>query len=412
MSLIILSSDSGTPIVGPYGPTTAATLILELQPGAKVSFEFATDVMKTWSGREQRVGTIGAPKLKIDGVALLVDGDDRSVRAKLMKSAASGAAFLLGLPYEELTVSASSSGTTVNVYATTYADWTQPGQRVIVLDVDNTALEATVQSSTGTTVVVDPAVTVKRGARIMPAVAVYLEPTQGLGRHVVGVTELHLSAQSAEFGFAGVETMGVGVTLTQWTDPVDAYPYYVWSWRDLDDMAEDSLQSLAEIIDLGGKPLGVGSANEPDWGRQVQLSGDRVMWQSLKAFLWATRGRQVSWLLPTWRPDMVFVSAGVNTIKVASSTAGGGDLIGLLDASSTHYLVQLLYANGTVDYLHASAWADNLDGTITLNVDHSPSGSGVVLVSFLERVRWEADVHEPTWDGDAFAYRALARVVQ
>lgn len=411
MSLILLSSDSGTPIVGPYGPTTAATLILDLN-GAKVSFEWATDVVKTWSGREQRIATLGSPKVKISGVALLVDGDDRSVRAKLMQFAAKGSAFLLGLPYEELTVSAAVAGTTVSVYATTLADWLQPGQRAIVYDVNNVATVVTVQSSGSTSVVVDPAVTAKPGARIMPAVAVYLQPTQGLGRHLVNLTEWHIDAQAAEFGYAGVETMGVGMTLTQWTDPVDAYTYYVWTWRDLDDQAEDSMQSLAEIIDLGGKPLGVGSANEPDWGRQVQLSGDRYAWQALKAFLYATRGRQVSFLLPTWRPDMVFVSAGVNTLRVASSTAGGGDLIGLLNASSTHYLVQLLYANGTVDYLHASSWADNLDGTCTLNVDHSPSGSGVVLVSFLERVRWEADVHEPSWDSDTFHFEALARVVQ
>lgn len=405
--------DAGGPTTPAYGPTTTATLILELEGGCKVSLEWATDVHKAWNGVEQRHGTLGAPRVKLDGVALLVDGDDRAYRAKLIAKAQTGAPFLLGLPYEELTVSSDVGGTSVSVYSTTLADWLQPGQRAIVLDIDEVATEVVVQpGSTSTSVAVSPSVTCKRGGRIMPAVAVYLQPQQGMGRHVVGLTEWHLSARSAEYGYAGVDAMGVGASLTTWYDPVDSYGWRVWTRRDIDDQVDDSMQSHAEIIDLGGMPTSIGSALEPDWGRQVVYTGSALEWQWLKAFLFATRGRQLAWLLPTWRPDMVYVSVAGASIRVQSaSAAGGGDILATYAASPTHDRVLLLYASGATDFVRISEMADNLDGTVTMNVDHAPAASPV-LMCWLERVRWESDSHEVAWESDRFKFAALARVVQ
>jgi hypothetical protein len=409
MSLILLSSGTtSTPIIPAIGPDVAATLVLQLETGAKVTYGWMTDVMKSWNGKEQRVSLLSSPKQKFSGVALLVDGEDRSVRAQLVAAAQTGAAFLLGLPYEELTLTAASSGAVVTVTAAdlTLCDWALPGQRVLVMDLDNTTTSAVVQSTTATTITLDVAPGAKAGARIMPATAVYLDAQQGLGRHIVNMTEWHLSATGAEFGYGGVDGMGTN-TATSYAGLL------VWNRRDIDDVAEDSMQALTEIVDLGGLPIGVGSASTPDWGRQVRYRGsDQPSWQWLKWMIGQTRGRAKSFLLPTWRPDMLFVSSGVGTLLVkSSSVSGAGNVIAWLTSTSTRY-VQALDVSGNIDYLTISSWGDNLDGTVTLNVDHTLALTPVML-SWLERVRWESDDLAVTWiDATPFEFVELTRVVQ
>lgn len=414
MSLILLSSDTvAAPLIPAYGPSVVATLLLDLESGAKISYEWATDLGKSWSGLEQRTPTIGMPRITVDGIAMLVDGDDRTYRTKLLQYAAKGSAFLLGLPHESLTLSADTAGAVV-VVNTTYADWTQPGQRVVVIDRDGVVTNRNgyvVQSSTSTTITLDSAPAAHNGGVIMPATAVYLDAQQGLGRHLVNVTEWHVSARAAEFGYAGVDSMGTSSMLATYGDTGGSF--IVWDRHDIDNMAEDSLQSMSEIVDLGGVPLGVGSAVVPDWGRQVKSTGSFLEWQWLKAFFFATVGRCRKFLLPTWRPDFVWLSTVGTTITVQSATySGDNDVIAWL-TSTPHPRVLLANATDFGDYnvYPVGGWVDNLDGTTTIDVG-SPTDANPTIMCRVELVRWESDKHEPSWHGDVYSFTALARVVQ
>lgn len=412
----ILLLGAAVPPIPAYGPAVAASLLLDLDGGFRVSLEWQTDLEKSISGKEKRTQIIGAPRQRYNGRAQIVDGDDRRYRATLVQHAAAGSAFLLGLPYEELSIAADSTGAVITVHSTTYAaDWLQPGQRVLVVDVDDNVVNRdgfVVQSSGPTSITLNASAVVKRGGRIMPAMAVYLEPAQGLARRVVNVTEPTIAVRSAEYGFAGVDAMGVGATLTTYVDPVTSHEYVVWDRRDIDEQTDDSMQSQAEIVDLGGVPIGVGNALEPDWGRQVQLTGDAHEWRWLKAFLFAAYGRQKTWLLPTWRPDLVYVGVDVGELIVASAEAeGGGDIIAWLDASPEHRRLLVEYDFGDWYIVNVEAYVDNLDGTVTLTTDLSLDPDPT-LISFCELVRWESDSFDVQWQGGTFEFTAMARVVQ
>ncbi len=172
-------------LVPGVGPAGAATFALDLQSGATMTLSWLTDIFKAYDGRERRISRLDLPKRKISGNAFLVGGAmARSTRARMARYAASGSPFLLGLPFDELTMSADADETDVHVSTTTLVDWGVQGQRVIVQNGDDFANAVTqVVSSNSITLDVDPAELGASGCRIMPAVAVFFDPQQGFSRY-------------------------------------------------------------------------------------------------------------------------------------------------------------------------------------------------------------------------------------
>jgi hypothetical protein len=344
MSRILFDAFDDVAIPG-IGPAGAATFVLDLE-ACTVTYDWATLVEKMWDGSEQRVAPLSGPKQTYDAAAFLIGADDRNVRSKLVQAAATGQPFLLGLAYEELTLQADASGATVTVSAAALAltDWARAGQRVVCVGPDGTTKkDAVIQSAPGggSSILLDvaPGTAGARGGRIMPAMAVYLDAEQGFAREQVTVEHWNIRALAALFGFAGVDTMGVGATLTTFDG------LYVFD-RGLaqDGQAPDQLHSLAEVIDLGGVPTAAGGAAVSDWGREVKYEGDeQAEWQWLKLFFWSVRGAQVAWLLPTWRPDFVFVSkTSSSVIKIQSgSVDGAGDITKWFGVSQAHKYLQV-----------------------------------------------------------------------
>lgn len=183
-------------------PPGAATFLLESQ--ARVTYSWATGVHKNYNGKERRAGLRDDPHLKFEGSALLNGVDTRATRARLARYAAAGQAFMLALPYEELSVRADSTGTVVAVHSTARADWCVEGVRVVVRHVLYGSLDAVIQSSTADTIVVD--VTLgnvgKVGASIMPALQVYLDPAQQFSRYPTAMERWALRARNAVAGFS------------------------------------------------------------------------------------------------------------------------------------------------------------------------------------------------------------------
>jgi hypothetical protein len=402
-----IAAPTTTPGVGPAG---AATFMLDLEAGAQVTFSWQTEVQKALNGLEQRVSMGDAPKQRYRATAFLLDGDERTLRSALLVAAATGQPFLLGLPYEELTLSGDTVGAVVPVWSTSLCDWGNAGQRVVVGARDRQSFASgVVQSSAGASITLDTPPAELAGGSIMPAQAIYLEPTQGIVRHPVNVAHWQIDAIAALFGFAGVDTMGTGVAVTTF----DGLPVYT-ERNDIDDTADNAIYTLGMIIDAGALPIAAGGASVVDEGRRIRIaSSSAAVWQWFKAFAFTVKGRFAPFLRPTWQPDLVFDSnPGAATLKIKSaSVAGAGNYLTYFNNSLAHRRLQILKTDGSIQYVIVSGAGDNGDGTITLNLSATVTAT-VDTISFLETCRLDSDDIVVTWTGFEFSSELLARVVQ
>lgn len=408
-------------LVPGYGADGAATFVLSLESGAMLQLGWSTDILTSYSGKETRSSPFGQPKRRFEGVAFLLDGQSRDARGQLMRSAASGAIFLLALPTEELSLIASSSADTVFVASTARADWAVPRQRVAVVAGNGAVAIGVVQSVTPTSIELDitPGPAGRQGGRIMPLLQVLLDPQQGFARYPIAVDLWTVHAQAAAFGWAGVDSMGRGAELLQFAaglaavDALAAGDLLIWDRpNEIDGTANESLLSGAETVDLGGLPLGIGGQDTSVWARSLKFhSTDRADWAWFKAFTRRLRGRQGAFLLSTNRPDLLYVSTVAGGIKVSSSTvAGAGDYASWFE-SLGHRRLALTLSTGARQYVEIDTCTDNLDGTLTL-VFTSGVVSGIVTkVSLLEQVRFDRDDLEVEWTGAEFAIDEVVRVV-
>lgn len=396
-----------TPTIPGVGPASAATFAILVEAGAKVTYSWQTNVIKAWSGLEQRIALLGAPRQRYDFASLLTDAQWRTILSSLVGNAATAQPFLLGLSYEALTLSADSGGATVSVWSTASADWVQVGQRAVVLGRDGiTAIGCVIQSSTSNSITVDVDVSVvaKNGALIMPAMAVYLDAQQDFRRYPVNVGPWALKARAALFGYANVMTMGIGATVNTYASmPLWDRGVVVMG------TASHPLDSGAELVDLGGIVSDVGYWTVGDWGAQLSMASSRVAdWQWLKAFLATVRGMQVAFLAATDRPDLTPIGdAHTGVLKVSADA----QYVTTWFTSLAHRRLKIRMTDGTIVYRTVSTCVDNGDGTQNLTLDSAATGT-IAMVSFLETCRLASDDVEVTWRGPDFSTSITARVVQ
>lgn len=194
-------------LVTGIGPAGVATFVLDLDASMDVTFAWETDVIKSYDGQERRAAILDFATRSFKGSALLIGSSSvRTLRSQLSRHAVFGQAFLLGLPFEAITLSADSVGTSVFVpsVALQSADWANPGQRVVVMGINRTAINAVIQKVDGWfTLDVAPGAIGKAGAMIMPTVPIYLDPQQSFARYrnPEGFERWALTAQAMVFGF-------------------------------------------------------------------------------------------------------------------------------------------------------------------------------------------------------------------
>lgn len=202
--------DEDTTEVPGQGPSGVVTSALDLENGFTVTLRWPTDIIKTRSGKEQRISRNDRAKESYSGSALLLGDRVLEERARLARFAATGSVFSLGLPHEALLLQADSVGTTVYVSASQLAltDWQNPGQRVLVVREDEDgeleSVEAVIQSTTSSTIVlnVEPGDVGKTGGVVMPLVPTYLEPQQDFERYPLDAERWKIRARAASFDFA------------------------------------------------------------------------------------------------------------------------------------------------------------------------------------------------------------------
>ncbi|HEU4727693.1 MAG TPA: hypothetical protein VFT22_07385 [Kofleriaceae bacterium] len=411
------------PAIPAYGSAGAATFVLSLESGVKITYSWSTSVFTSYSGKEQRESPFGSPRRRIEGTAFLLDASDRDAKSALVRAAAQGSVFLLALPFEELLISSDSPNSTVNVESTALCDWAQPGQRAVIVAADDSLTYVVVQSTTSNSIAIvktdasgnfafgSLGTAGATGGRIMPLIQVTLDPTQGFARYPVTVDLWSVRAQVAVAGWAGVDSMGAGATLTSYfsADPLTVSQLteddlLIWDRSNaVDDTASESMLSRTELVDLGALAFAVGGAAAPDWGRSIKFrSNSLVDWQWLKAFARQVRGRQRPFLLSSGRTDMLYLSSASGTITIQSSAvSGAGDYTSWF-GSEAHHRIAATLSDDSVQYATVLEVTDNGDGTLTLRIDSLITGT-ISKLSFAEMVRFESDELEVTWDGGAFA---------
>ena len=168
----------------------------------------------------------------------------------------------------------------------------------------------------------------------------------------------------------------------------------------------------AEIADRGGALVTVASTQTvTDFSREIlftiRADADR---QLLKAFLGAVQGRQKVFLLPTWRPDFTATSDASTSVLTATSY---NDLSLWWSDSSAHQHLQLLMADGTVNYVQIEDVSGGVfPSSFTIQLDRGVTGA-IAMVSFLEQCRLDTDDIVVRYiDGVVGQVRIPCRVVQ
>jgi hypothetical protein len=192
--------------VDPVGPDGVATFVLDLEGELTVSYEWVTDVFKSYDGREKRSQILDRPRRTFVGGAYLLGMDSPAMRARLTRFASAGSVFLLAMPFEGVTLQQDSTSTSVFVPDTAVLDWANAGQRVVSRALDGSYVQAVIQSvPSATEIVLDvaPGAAGKRNATLMPLVAVLFDAQQGFIRHPnpSGVERWNITAKAMLFGF-------------------------------------------------------------------------------------------------------------------------------------------------------------------------------------------------------------------
>jgi hypothetical protein len=392
-------------VVPGAGTAGVVTLLADAESGSTLTLAWTTDVLQAWDGTEQRVCVGGAmPRQRYEFASLLTDVQQRAAHGVLARLSAGAPLFSLGLAYEALTV-VSSTSSVVTTYGLTLCDWCIPGQRLVAVSPAGAISPlAVVQSSLtpDVTVDVDLSAYATAGARILPVMAIRLDPDQPISRHqtALGRWQLAGRADRVRYGTAGVAGIGVAVTNYGVTP--------IWDRGiDTDGLTDQPLMTGAELVDLGGKVSAIGDYTAPQWGRTIALtSSKRIDWQWLKAFLHAVRGRWKTFLLPTGRPDLVPVSLVSNELIIS-----GADYVLDWYPSLAHRYLWLTYGNGTSEAVQVSSAEVVTATTQRLYLYEYPSSSPV-RVEFLETCRLESDEVTIRFEALAFQVRLQARVVQ
>lgn len=271
------------------------------------------------------------------------------------------------------------------------------------IDEDTSAKTLHIKYSGGSTTVNEYIALINSGSALVYVAGAAADFTSALS---ATADEFAATALSGGLGATFAE-VGRGATVTEFAGRP------VWDRGiDVDGTAQDSIQSMAEVQDLGGLAFASGSAAVPDWGRALKYSaliGAELQW--VKRFMDEVRGRWRTWWLASWRPDLVPTAVGVGTLTINDD----GDFSAFYPLQQQY--VQCRATDESLTYARISGYVDNGDGTLTLSLvdeDDLPITLPSVpsLVSWLDRVRFESDAIPLKFAGIRWTVEETVRAVQ
>jgi len=207
------------------------------------------------------------------------------------------------------------------------------------------------------------------------------------------------------FGGTDIGSAGKGAVLTTYNGDGIVRP--VWH-RELavDGAIADGAHAMTKLLDYGGKPYALGTADQPDWYRTVAIrSGSKADEQWLRLFIATVRANQRKFWVPTWRKDLSYVGhAG------ASMTIDDVNFAAWWPRLREH--VQIEQADGVITYAKIDDAVNNGNGTRTLTLSVALSATAVTRVGWLELCRFEtADEFQTIHTTNGFDVSLTARVV-
>ena len=377
-----------------------------------------TDVIKTWPGPESRISVLSFPREVYGLRYLLEEPEMRELRRQLYLGPADE--YQIPLEHESMVVVSAVVGVTV-VADTTYSDWIATGQPVLVRNLLGQSYSANIVSAIGypgaatiLTLSASPPLGQSYpggSSRILPLAQVDLDDGSGVNRYQVNVGAWSIAARDRVFH----TTWGTGAPAA-----VTFAGLRVLDRRPLNEtQPEEQNQAGLERLDLGASALVEWSRVVSDLVRfhEFMIGGefssfapDRQWW---RAFLFAVRGRQVPFLLPTWRDDLPLAAPPVPasfTLLVTKPPDYAAWFAG--SAAQDRLLLVTDEQSGQWTYTGVSGVVDNLDGTETITTTVAVPPDPIEKICFLETVRLEEDA-VPIGFGSARGHVTLrARVVQ
>lgn len=390
----------------PIGAAGAATFAISIEGETTVSYGWLANVLPSTSGLEQRQSLMSKPRQRYEFTALLDETQQRKVLAQLARYGAAGSLFYVGLSFESLPVKSSTSST-IEMHSLATCDWSQEGQRILVVSPAGVQAETWIASIAGTTLTVDDDVSAVAvdGATVMPLMGVRLDPAQALPRYQRKLARWNLVALAERFRFGAAGEPGVGASITTY----DSMP--VWDRGvAIDGTREESLRTGVAMLDAGTAIGAMQKLDQAQWTRQISaFSNDPATWQWLKLFFDTVKGRWKSFLLRSYRPDLVAIgNASSGTLTVDGSQQS---YVESWYPSTAHRRLAIVLADGSVNYRTVES-TGGAGATEDLVLD-SPLAGTIERVELLETVRLDSDEVSVTWGrGRAFRTDAKALVVQ
>lgn len=369
------------PAIGAAGAATFATAF---DGDVSITHSWRTDVLKSWSGLEQRTSLLAKPRQRYEFEALLREDQQRLILATLAQYGAAGSLFYLGLAHEALPI-ASATSSTVACFDLSTCDWAQDDQRIVVV-AGALQAETWITSVSSNTLNVNDDLTAVAsipGAYVMPLMGVRLDPQQALPRYERKLARWKLTALAERFRYGATGEPGVGASVTTY----DSLP--VWDRGvPIEGMRDEALLSGVSIVDLGGSIASVGNYTNADWSRRLGFVSQKpaeVQW--LKKFLDTVKGSWKTFLLRTYRPDLIAVGdASSGTLTIDSSAQSYVDSWW---PSLAHRRIAIVLDDNSVNYRTVESTGGG-GSTEDLVLDSSLAGT-ISRVELLETVRLDSD---------------------
>jgi hypothetical protein len=359
---------------------------------------YGTDVLKTWSGLENRVAWLDAPRDTYElSYFFPTEAEVRRWRTRLFVDL--DQQWQIPIWPEGLVVNQAITGTSVHV-DTTNSDWaiaTGP----VFLENDNgdyyTANILSVASpGVGAVLTLDaspPGGTTwpANGCQIFALGTFILGDNPAFGRYPANAAVLRVVATRVDFR----AVIGTGSTVATY----DSLPVLAPQPTIPSGTAQEQFMSGAEVGDEGAKITSDVSWTFQDIRRELSFNiGRAADRQYLYKFLQTVLGRQGAFLLPTWGPDLlVSVQPTTTALRVTTSPVHTDAVNYVTDLfpSAAHRHLQLRMTDGSIIYRKVNSAVDNGDGTQTLTLDAAVDTSGanpdVSVISLLETCRLADD---------------------
>jgi len=372
-------------VVFPYEPETP---VVE-------TMNWVTDVLESRDGTEQRRALRETPRLVFD-MQIFVHAHERR---KLTTTVLGGQNLALGLPLwwnmSRLTSDAAISDTTINVNTTQYRDYRVDGLAVLLNDVDDfEALQ--IQSFTNNTITFSSPLTksfLKGSARVMPVSIGYLNG-------VIRRTRFRTDLERWSISFRVLDNKADYASTAAWSDYNDGTttrvlldtPNYVDG-----PSIQESVTRTIQIIDAD--QVGVQtqftyqdiSRIQSQWGH---ITTDQQSQWELRQLLYALRGRQVSFWLPTFAEDIEPVNVGLSALSNAMEFKNIGYTV-QINGVQPRQSIRLTLTDGTVlirkitSSTEVSASVESI--TVDSNWGVNATPEEIRRIEFVEPHRFNAD---------------------